>query len=139
MKTKKLISCLLVVMLLGAFAFSTFAEARERSPMFSASTLLIGYTFRNFARPSYATRVDVNVQELTYSEGGYYFFYAHTCDNNGNYTSIEEKVFSEGKRFYLNETGKNLSYFNLRVDNAANRDSSPNTNNLILAGSALAG
>lgn len=138
MKFRKLISCLLVVMLLCAFAFSTFAEARERSPIFSATTLKIGYTFKDFARPSYATSVTVNVNKLTYANGGYYYFYAHTCDNSGTYTSVEEKVFSDGMTFDLNSTGTSLSYFNLRVDNASYKENQP-TNNLEVEGSALAG
>lgn len=136
MKSKKLISCLLVVMLLCAFAFSTFAETRERSAFFNASTINKGYTFKNFARPSYATKVGVRATELTYADG----FRTYTCDENGARTcTVEYEKIYQGepdKDLTLTSAGKKLSYFNLRVDNAAYKAGTSSSNTLSVEGVA---
>lgn len=140
MKFRKLISCLLVVMLLCAFAFSTFAEARERSAFFSATTINKGYTFKNFARPNYAETVGVRATELTYKDGGYYYFQTYTCDNNGTRTcTVQYEKIYEGesdKDLTLTSAGQLLSYFNLRVDNAAYKAGTSSSNTLSVEGVA---
>lgn len=145
---KKVLCCILaavlLVMAIPAFAEGNSAEStstRSRDKYFSATTINKGYTFKDFAHLTGQEKVEVLATTLDYKDGGYDYFRAYTCDNNGKRTSVEAYVrvyCNEQKEITLNSSAQKLSYFNLRVDNADYKEGSSRTNTLTVAGTAWA-
>lgn len=117
---KKRILCCILAAILLAMTIPTFAY---RNSSFSANSIYRAYTFKNFLKPTSATRVYVSASKIDYhDDGAKNYFYACPFDDDANamtsrgYMKVIEDTFAIDYPIYSSYSSTN--YFNLKVYNA---------------------